>query len=61
MKGKEALEILKVLEIVTYDFFQSDGKKAFFELGKLHERLSNIVEIDMMSLYPTISKEDLNE
>lgn len=57
MTGKEAKEILSLIDSVKDFLLANDDKQAFYYMGVLSEHLSRIAEIDRVSFNPTTEKE----
>lgn len=59
MTGKEAKDISDQLQKIAAYLIEENDKLAFYGLGRLIERLEQIVEIDKCSFNSTVSKDDL--
>ncbi|MGZ7043554.1 MAG: hypothetical protein ACXVHM_03090 [Methanobacterium sp.] len=64
MKGSEAQEIINELDDIYYNLIRTGPcrriyeRQAFYQLGKLSQRLEHIVVVDMVSFNPTVHKKD---
>ncbi|HET7336294.1 MAG TPA: hypothetical protein VFJ23_00205 [Candidatus Nitrosotalea sp.] len=57
MTGKEAKEILSLIDSIRDFLLVNDNKQAFYYMGVLSENLSRIVEIDRGSFNPTVRED----
>jgi len=61
MTGKEAKEISDDIMRFCTQIIEGEERSAFFRMGRLFERLEQIVAIDKCSFNPTVSKKEIDE